>query len=156
MTGKSKQRLHGIAAPVLPGKPLFIRLCEAFVENLAMILRSALIVGALALAHQFATLTEGLSPSIAEIDSVPIPADVTAEPIVPPEPAQPVVTDRVRHYLNCTYEDYRNEHFDSCVEQQSQICRAPGAAPDETGRLPREAESRFALVMSFDAATPDS
>lgn len=148
MTGKSKQRLHGIAAPVLPDKPLFIRLCEAFVENLAMILRSALIVGALALAHQFATLTEGLSPSIAEIDSVPIPADVTAEPIVPPEPAQPVVTDRVRHYLNCTYQEYRRENYAECIDEPSGIYRPPEADPDDTGSLFRQSPLRFAYHAS--------
>ena len=151
MTGKSKQRLHGIAAPVLPDKPLFIRLCEAFVDNLAMILRGALIGGALVLAHQFATLTEDLSPHVAEIDSVPVPADVSADSIVPPEPAQPVVTDRVRHYLNCTYEEYRRENYADCIDEPSGIYRPPEADPDDTGSLFRQSPLRFA----YHASRPD-
>ena len=40
MTGRRKPRLRGIAAPVLPGEPLFIRFCRAFTENLALLLRA--------------------------------------------------------------------------------------------------------------------
>jgi hypothetical protein len=39
MARKSKQKLHGIAEPMLGREPLFIRLCSAFVDNPALILR---------------------------------------------------------------------------------------------------------------------
>jgi len=39
----------------------------------------------------------------------------------------------VQHALNCTYTDYRNQHFEDCVRDPSEVYRRPGANPDDTG-----------------------
>lgn len=144
MTRRPKRRLQGIVAPVLPGKPLFIRLCEAFVDNLAMILRGALIAGALVLAQQFGSLTENLSPAVVELEPPVEEPAIIATPLPPAESPGPVVSDRARHYLNCTYEAYRRENYAECVDEPSRIYRPPEADPDDTGSLLRPSPLRFA------------
>lgn len=47
MAAKRKPELRGIAAPTLTGEPLFLRLCAAFVDNLTLLLRTALVVSGL-------------------------------------------------------------------------------------------------------------
>jgi hypothetical protein len=135
MVGKAKQRLRGIAAPVLPDKPLFVRLCVAFVDNLAMILRGAFILGALALTQQLDTFSEDLALPLADLDPVVEQPVTEFAPVVPTEPEQPVLTDRVTHFLNCTYEAYRKAHYAECVDEPSGIYRPPEADPDDTGSL---------------------
>lgn len=144
MTGRRKHRLRGIAAPVLPGEPLVIRFCRAFVDSLAMLLRGAFIVGALLLVHEFDRLAEGLSPPVTDVETLPVPAADAIEPPVPAAPEPPALTDRVRHYLNCTYEAYRRENYAECVEEPSGIYGAPEADPDDTGTLLRQLPVRFA------------
>ena len=144
MTGKSKRRLQGIAAPVLPDKPLFIRLCEAFVDNLGMILRGALVAGALVLAQQFGSLTEKLSPAVVELEPLVDEPVIVAMPLPPAESSAPVVSGRARHYLNCTYEAYRRENYAECVDEPSSIYRPPEADPDDTGSLFHPSPLRFA------------
>ena len=151
MTGQAKQRLRGIAAPVLPDKPLFVRLCSAFVDNLAMILRGAFIVGAIVLAQQLDTFTEGLAPPVADIEPVIETPVNNVEPLAPAEPGQPVLTDRVRHYLNCTFETYREENYAECVEEPSGIYRPPEADPDDTGSLFRPSGLRLAHHLPPEA-----
>ena len=144
MTRKSKRRLQGIVAPVLPGKPLFIRLCEAFVDNLAMILRGALVAGALVLAQQLGSLTENLLPAVVELEPLVEEPAAIAAPLPPAESPGPVVSDRARHYLNCTYEAYRRENYAECVDEPSHIYRPPEADPDDTGSLFQPSPLRFA------------
>jgi hypothetical protein len=50
-----------------------------------------------------------------------------------------VLSDRVLHYLNCTYEDYRAAHYDECVEGPSDIYRKTDADPDDIGMVNRDA-----------------
>lgn len=144
MTRKSKRPLQGIVAPVLPGKPLFIRLCEAFVDNLAMILRGALVAGALVLVQQFGSLTENLSPAVVELEPLVEEPVIIATPLPPADSPGPVVSDRARHYLNCTYEAYRRENYADCVDEPSRIYRPPEADPDDTGGLFQPPPLRFA------------
>jgi len=58
--------VHGNAEPVFRGPPLFVRLSEAFVENLAQILRVGLIVGGLLLVQELKHLHELLAPTAGE------------------------------------------------------------------------------------------
>lgn len=149
MTGKPKQRLRGIAAPVLPDKPLFVRFCVAFVDNLAMILRAAFILGALAFAQQLDNLSEDLAPPIADLDPVVEKPVIEPLPLAPVEPGQPVLTDRVTHFLNCTYEAYRSDHYAECVDEPSGIYRPPEADPDDTGSLLQSSPLRVARHVSL-------
>jgi len=136
MALKHKRRLSGIAAPVLVREPLLVRLCAGFVNNLTLILRTAFIIGAIFLAQDFRDFTEELPQSIAEIE--PAPAMQEIEPAPEAEPQEPVLSDRVQHFLNCTYEDYRTTHYDECVEAPSNIYQRPHADPDDIGYIPHD------------------
>ena len=151
MAGKANRGLRGIAAPVFAGEPLLVRLCSAFVDNLATILRGALIGGALLLVSEFDSLMDRLDRP--EPDAKPTVAE-TAVDVAPPDapaPIEPVVNDRVLHYLNCTYEEYRARNYAECVDEPSGIYRAPEAGPDDTGSLSRQLPVRFARVGGFEA-----
>ena len=137
MARKRKRKLRGIAEPVLGREPLLLRSCSAFVNNLRLILQIAFIVGAILLAQEFRSFTEELAPTVAEID--PPPANLEIKPIADPGPQEPVLTERVKHYLNCTYEDYRITHYEECVEAPSRIYRGPQADPDDMGNVSYDA-----------------
>jgi hypothetical protein len=147
MAGKPKRRLLGLAAPTLAGEPLAVRLCRAFVDNLAMILRGAFIVGALSLAQQFDTFTEKLSQPVAAIEPVVERPVIVAAPSAPAGQAEPVVSDRVKHFLNCTYDEYRRENYAACVDEPSGIYHPPEADPDDSGSLFRRPPVRLAHLL---------
>lgn len=130
MSAKRKRSLGGIFEPMLVREPLFIRLCTAFVDNLGWILRTALVIGALMLVQEFRTLTSLGERAVAGADQ-PVPAG--SMPAMPQPPADPVITDRVRHYLNCTYETYRADHYAECVEEPSRVYTSPQPGPDDMG-----------------------
>ena len=134
MAREHKRHLSGIAAPVLVREPLLLRLCSGFVSNLTLILRTAFIIGAIFLAEDFRDFTEELPQSLAEIE--PAPAVLEIGPTSEAEPQEPVLSDRVQHFLNCTYEDYRTTHYDDCVEAPSSIYQRPQADPDDIGYVP--------------------
>jgi hypothetical protein len=150
MTNRSKR--HTIVDPRGHRTPLFIRLCEAFVDNLANILRLGLVVGALFLVRDLAELRELVLPR----GDAPLVSE-QADVIEPLEPAageeEPWLSDGVKHALNCTHEDYRNAHYDDCVDDASEIYKRPGADPDDTGFILRESEVLFAGLGS-DQALP--
>jgi hypothetical protein len=138
--------LRGIAEPVLGREPLLVRTCSAFVNNLTRILQIAFIVGAIFLAQEFRSLTEDLPQAVAEFETEP-----TSEPapVFAPEPQEPVLTERVKHYLNCTYEDYRITRYDECVEGPSRIYRGPQADPDDMGNVSYELPIRLARLDDY-------
>ncbi len=149
MAGTRTRHLSGIAEPVLGREPLLVRSCSAFVNNLTRILQTAFIVGAIFLAQDFSSLTEDLPPSVAEIEPVPAVLEVVAEPGAEPEPQEPVLTERVKHFLNCTYEDYRITHYDECVEGPSRIYRGPQAEPDDMGNVSYVMPVRLARLDDY-------
>jgi len=136
MAHRLKRSICVIAAPVLARVPLFIRLCSAFVDNLTLILRTALVVGAIFLVKDLRIATEKITPTVAEIEQAPVVHVVVTEPTAEPEPQDPVLSEQVQHFLNCTYEDYRTTYYDDCVEGQSRIYLRPQAGPDDTGYVP--------------------
>jgi len=144
MGAKRKRSLGGIFEPMLVREPLFIRLCTAFVDNLGLILRTALVIGALMLVQEFRTLTSIGERAVADADQ-PAPAgDMPARP--PQAPAEPVITDRVRHYLNCTYETYRADHYAECVEEPSRVYTSPQPGPDDLGHFHEPAPVLLARI----------
>jgi hypothetical protein len=127
MAREYKRRLSGIAAPVLVREPLLLRLCTGFVNNLTLILRTAFIIGAIFLAQDFRNFTEDLPQSAAGIEPAPAVLEIETEPAPEAGPQEPVLSDRVQHFLNCTFEDYRTTHYDECVEAPSNIYQRPQA-----------------------------
>jgi hypothetical protein len=112
--------------------PLFIRLCEAFVDNLGLILRVSLVCGAIVFVQELGDVRERMAP--VERDTVP-PQAATEELPVQPGPTvdddEPWLSDGVRHALNCTHTDYRNRHYDECVQEPSDVYRKPAAEFDD-------------------------
>ncbi len=156
MINRPKTPFRAIARPESAREPAFVRACEVFVKTLPLALRVALVIGAALFVRELRDVADMADRHEIVVEHF---VDAHNHEVPPPrEDAQvePVLNERVRHYLNCTYEDYRNEHFDSCVEQRSQIYRKPEAGTDETGRLLRETDFRYALVVSLDTTTPDS
>jgi hypothetical protein len=134
MATNRRRKFLGIAPPVLAREPLLVRLCTTFVENLTLILRTGLVMGAVLLVHDLRILLEEVSQPVAE--SVPaLVVPVESEVIGTTEAQEPVLSEGVMHALNCTYEDYRNTHYDECVTDPSHICVFHGYLP----RIPREA-----------------
>lgn len=137
MTRRFKQQVRGIAEPVLVREPLLVRSCSAFVNNLTLILKTAFIVGAILLARDFRSLTEELGRSTVEGEPTLVVQEVETQSIAEPEPEPqaPVLSERVTHYLNCTFEDYRAAHYDECIEAPSRIYQRPQAKPDDIGNI---------------------
>ena len=47
----------------------------------------------------------------------------------------PVINDRILHARNCTIAEYREEHYDECVDEPSSVYPRPEAGPDDIGFL---------------------
>ena len=120
----------------------FVRFCRGLVDNLRLILEVAFLAGAFFLAQDFRDFH--VPQPVAEVDSTP----VIHEPFVTePVPETPVVTDRVKHFLNCTFEDYRTQHYAECVDADSDIYNDPIADPDDTGHIFREPPLLLAAII---------
>ena len=149
MSRNKKTRLRGLAEPYLTKEPLFIRACSAFVENLAMILRVALVVGGIFLVRELPLLLEQAedeqtqqSPAVAESDSAPTTLI---------EEEDEVLTPGVLRALNCTYKDFRDANYDDCVDDQSEVYRRPGADPDDAGFILADADTLYASTTDSAA-----
>ncbi len=148
MATNRRRKFRGIASPVLIREPLLVRLCATFVENLTTILRVGLVMGAVLLVHDLRILLEEVSQPVAE--SVPAPAIlVESEAISTTEAQDPVLSEGVMHALNCTYEDYRNTHYDECVKDPSHIYLRPHADPDDTGYVIYDAPVLYARLDDY-------
>ena len=116
--------------PILTREPLLVRACSAIVDNLRLILEIAFIAGAFFLVQDFRGFS--VPQSVAEIEpGVVDPAPEAIEAI----PETPVVNERIRHFFDCTYEDYRVEHYAECVDAESEVYQGPLADPDDTSHL---------------------
>ena len=117
---------------VMRDAPLFIRLCAGFVDNLGLILRVALVCGAVVFVQELGEIRERFAP--AEDDTAPAQS-AAEEPAEPPAPAanddEPWLSDGVRHALNCTHAEYRNRHYEACVQEPSDVYRRPAAETDD-------------------------
>lgn len=148
MRSKPVRTFRGIAAPVTPGLPAVVRLCSAFVDSLPTLLKVAFIVAAFAFAKDIRDL---VAPSVSPVVEVEARPAAPAKSIVPKDvakPDEPVLNERVVHYLNCTHEQYRNEHYDACVDEPSMIYARPAANPDDSSFIPRDRSFRVARMPS--------
>ncbi len=123
-----------------------MRLCVAFVDNLTLILRLAFIAGAFFLASDLRTLPEELNPPVVEVAPVQTnPVNRSAPtPAIEEDPGW--LTSGVKQALNCTYENFRSEHYDECVKEASSIYTRPQADPDDTGYIMYETRTLFARL----------
>ena len=141
------RKIRGIAAPVLVREPLLVRLCTKFVDNLTLVLRTGLVMGAVLLVHDLRILLDEVTQPVAE--SVPaLAVPVENEAIGTTETQEPVLSEGVMHALNCTYENYRNTHYDECVNDPSHIYLRPDADPDNTGQVYYDARILYARLDS--------
>ena len=131
MTVKNKRSFRGIAAPARAREPVLVRLCSAFVNNVSTILKAGLVVGAAMFIHDFRILMDELLPAMTV--SKPVPVAVEVQAADDSETQESLYTDRVMHFYNCTFEDYRNANYEDCVLEPSEIYQPPEANPDDTG-----------------------
>ncbi|MGB5489604.1 MAG: hypothetical protein WBM76_02130 [Woeseiaceae bacterium] len=132
MQNKRTRKLRGFAQPVLPREPLLLRLCNGFVNNLELILKTALVIGSIVLVQDLRTLFDDFDAP----DTVPVqaaPAELA--PVNGDVIEEPVLTEGVKQALNCTYQDYRNAHYDECVDEPSEFYNSPHADPDDAGHV---------------------
>ena len=134
-------------------RPLFIRLCEAFTDNLGLILRIALVCGAIVFVDELGDIREQFAPAGADTAAIEtLPAEPSAEPERASGEAEPWLSDGVRHALNCTHTEYRNRHYDECVQEPSDVYRRPDRnAEDDIGFLARE---DLVLYARLEPVTP--
>lgn len=151
MAKRERYALRGIAEPVLVREPLLIRLCTAFVDNLTLLLKTAFVFGAVLLIQDLRTLLEDVS----QPEPAPVGVVKTQE-IDDSEPRGSMLTDSVKSALNCTYEDYRNAHYDECVKEPSQIYVRPQADPDDTGLVIRELPVMYARLKDYTQQIEDN
>jgi hypothetical protein len=123
--------------------PVFIRLCEAFVDNLSQILRLGLIVGGIVLVQELLVLRELLDePEIADHVEA---AEGPALPTEVPDSPEPLLTDEIIHAQNCTRKEYWSAHYDECFPEGSEVYPRPNTAdPDDTGFLLHDSPVLFA------------
>lgn len=134
MSKASRNRFRSHASPTASRRPLFIRLCEEFVDNLSLILRGLFLLGALALAQDMRLFSGGLEEPAENARTEVIPPGAEPADTVGEQPAdEPVVTDRIRDALACTYKDYRDSHYDECVDGGSLVYDRP--LPEGSGFL---------------------
>jgi hypothetical protein len=151
MTRGRQNEWRGIAEPVLVREPLLIRLCTAFVDNLTLLLKTAFVFGAVLLIQDLRTLLEDVS------QPEPAPAVVVeTQEIDDSEPRESMLTDSVKSALNCTYQDYRNAHYDECVKEPSRIYVRPQADPDDTGLVIREMPVMYARLENYAQQIEDN
>lgn len=110
-----------------------MRFCAAVVDNLPMMLRVLFLAGALLLANDIRSVPGELARQTADTASASI---LPPEESAPAETDPPLLTEGVRQALACTYRDYRESHFDECVDASSVIYERPNEDDDGTGYVP--------------------
>ncbi len=143
MAGKRTSDRRRIVDPRGHRIPLVVRLCESFVDNLATILRIGLVVGSVFLIQELQLLQAIFLPDEA---GMPEQQAVSTEAPEPRIEEDPWLTDGVQQALNCTYQQYREENCDECVEEPSEFYRPPTADEDDTGFLVHESPVLFARL----------
>jgi hypothetical protein len=59
---------------------------------------------------------------------------------------EPVINDRILHAKNCTIAEYREAHYDDCVDEPSSVYPRPEADPDDIGYLADDSPVMFASL----------
>lgn len=131
MTKQRNDRPRRIVDPRGHRIPLFVRLCEGFVDNLSQILRVALVAGGIYLVQSLADLRDAMEP-----------AEERAEQhFAEGPPEQPVVVEEIvldseviQLAEDCTRTEYWTQHYDKCFPGGSTIYPRPDPEElDDTG-----------------------
>lgn len=142
VTKKQKQTFRGLAQPSLSGTPLVVRLCEAFVDNLALMLRVALVAGGLFLVQELQLLHA--LPSSPQPEPV---QPVVEQQATPEAPSEPWRTEGLARAERCTYRDYWTRHYDECFPEGSEVYPRPETAEsDDSSFLFDERDIMFARL----------
>ena len=141
----TRSNVRGIAEPYLMRKPLLVRLCATFVDNLVLILRTAFVMGAILLVQDLHVLFEEAKQPVVEV--VPVPTILV-------EVQESALSEGVRQALNCTYKDYRNAHYDECVPGPSDVYPRPQADPDDTGHVTYQSRVLYASLDDYVSPEP--
>ena len=121
---------------------MFIRLCEAFVDNLSQILRLGLIVGGIVLVQELLVLRDLLDEPVITDH---VEAESSASPTVVTESPEPLLSEEIIHAQNCTRKEYWSAHYDECFPEGSEVYPRPNTAdPDDTGFLLHDSPVLFA------------
>ncbi len=145
MSIKHKKNIRRIVDPRGHQVPFFVRLCEAFVDNLSLILRVALVAGGIYLAQTFGVLLNGLNELGPSTDADQVAQE--QQRVAPGEVEEnaPWLTDGVQHALNCTHAEYRDRHYKECVEEPSEIYLPPDPEdPDDATYMMDDSPILFA------------
>lgn len=145
MAEKRRNNFRGIAAPVFVHKPLLVRLCTAFVDNLTLILRTAFVIGAVLLVQNLRIMFVEEPQTVAESEPV-MDVSIEIDAIGETAAQEPVMSEGVRRALYCTHKNYRNAHYDECVREPSRIYLRPQADPDDTGLVIYDVPVLFARL----------
>jgi hypothetical protein len=126
--------------------PLFVRFCEAFVENLSQILRVALVVGGVYLAHSLVDLRDAMNGA----PEVPASAAVAETPeTLPAQDAAPFESEVIQLAEDCTRTEYWTRHYDKCFPDGSAIYPRPDPkALDDASFIMGD---RAVMVASLDS-----
>ena len=144
MTKQRNDRPRRIVDPRGHRIPLFVRLCEGFVDNLSQILRVALVAGGIYLVQSLVDLRDAMEP-----------AEERAEQHIAEGPTEkPVVVDEVlldseviQLAEDCTRAEYWKQHYDKCFPGGSTIYPRPDPEElDDTGFLPEDPVVLFASL----------
>ncbi len=128
--------------------PLFVRLCEAFVDNLARILRVALVVGGIYLAQSLADFREVVSPG-QPLSEPPRAVEIAAEP--PLHDGGLRDSEIIKLAEECTHADYWQRHYDKCFPDGSEIYPRPDPGDlDDAGFLKDNSAILFASLATGD------
>ena len=146
MARRRKSKLRGIAEPVLGCEPLLIRLCSAFVDNLTLILRTALVTGALFLVQDLSEFYDRVADGVIEAETAQIEIEKKPVPVEDIAIKESVINDRILHARNCTVAEYREAHYDDCVDEPSVVYPRPEAEPDDIGYLADDSPVMFASL----------
>lgn len=142
MSQQRKQKFRGSASPLRSREPIFIRLCSTFVDNLTLILRIGFVFGVAFLVHtiadEFRATPQSSAAQIAEQSAT----EQSEAPELVTEKEESLLSDRVKLARDCTYREFREAHYEECVESDSAIWHNPNGS----GSVTRESPVRYALL----------
>ena len=126
--------------------PMFVRLCETFVDNLSQFLRVALVAGGIYLVQSLLDLREAMGPA-AEPPEQHIAEGPSEKAVVVDEVK--LDSEVIRLAEDCTRTEYWKQHYDKCFPGGSTIYPRPDPEElDDTGLL---IDEPVVLFASLDA-----
>ena len=144
MTQRSSKQPRRIVDPRGHRIPLFVRLCEAFVDNLSQILRVALVAGGIYLVQSLVDLGDAMAPA-EEPQQQTVVERLNDEP--PAVDEAPLDSAIIQLAEDCTRTEYWKQHYDKCFPNGSAIYPRPDPDElDDSSFLPEDRAALFARL----------